>query len=84
MIKHITQAWRLALVWAVSLIAIGVAAAALTLAQGAPDKRVVSGSDLGFRVESDRNGVPTGRFVIRVNGQWVEVKESVGPARLTQ
>ena len=40
--------------------------------------------DLGFRIDSDRGGVPTGRFVVRVNGTWVEVKESVGAARLSQ
>jgi hypothetical protein len=25
-----------------------------------------------------------GRLVVRVNGQWIEAKESVGPSRLTQ
>jgi hypothetical protein len=54
------------------------------LAQTTGDKRIVTGSDLGFRIDSDRGGVPTGRFVVRVNGTWVEVKETVGAARLTQ
>lgn len=31
--------------------------------------RVVSGADIGFRVES----VPIGTLVIRVNGEWVRV-----------
>jgi hypothetical protein len=76
--------WKLALVWMLSLIVVA-AAARLTLAQTvAGDKRIVSGADLGFRIDSERGGVPTGRFVVRVNGTWVEVKESVGAARLTQ
>lgn len=84
MIKHITQGWRLTFVWVTSLIAVGVAASALVLAQTATDRRVVSGGDIGFRIDSERNGVPTGRLVIRMNGQWVEPKEAVGPSRLTQ
>ena len=51
---------------------------------GASDKRIVSGADLGFRIDSDRGGVPTGHFVIRVNGNWVEVKEGIVASRLTQ
>ena len=61
-----------------------VTAPALTLAQTANEKRVISGGDVGFRVDSQRNGVPTGRLVVRVNGQWIEAKELVGPSRLTQ
>jgi hypothetical protein len=76
--------WKLALVWMLSLLVVA-AASRLTLAQTATgDKRIVSGADLGFRIDSERGGVPTGRFVVRVNGTWVEVKESVGAARLTQ
>jgi hypothetical protein len=35
---------------------------------------VIAGNDLGFRVESTRNGVPVGQFVIRINGQWVDAQ----------
>ncbi len=45
---------------------------------------IISGDDLGFRVEADRGGVPTGRLVVRVNGQWVEPRFSAGVRRLTQ
>ena len=54
---------------------------------GAPQGQaptVISGDDLGFRVETDRGGVPTGRLVVRVNGQWVEPRFSPGLRRLTQ
>jgi hypothetical protein len=35
---------------------------------------VLSGSDLGFRVEAMRGGKPVGRLVVRQNGEWVEVE----------
>ena len=73
---------KLALLWIVSLIIVAVAASTLTLAQTAG--RIVSGSDLGFRIESERSGVPTGRFVVRINGSWVELKESISAAKLTK
>jgi hypothetical protein len=74
---------KLDLAWVLSLVVVA-AASRLMLAQTTGDKRIVTGSDLGFRIDSDRGGVPTGRFVVRVNGTWVEVKETVGAARLTQ
>lgn len=42
---------------------------------GASQPRIVSGNDLGFRVEGTdpRTGNPTGTWVIRMNGNWVEV-----------
>ena len=44
------------------------------------DPRIVSGSDLGFRVEGTdpRSGNPTGAWVIRVNGRWLEVAAALG------
>jgi len=76
---------KLALAWVLSLVAVA-GASRLMLAQASnnADKRIVSGSDLGFMIDSERGGVPTGHFVIRVNGNWVEVKESVGVSRLTR
>jgi len=32
---------------------------------------VLSGSDLGFRVESQKGDTAFGTFVVRINGQWV-------------
>lgn len=57
----------LVIVWLISLV--GVAAWAQAPAQ---QQKVISGSDLGFRVEGQRDGAAIGRLVIRVNGQWVE------------
>ena len=71
--------------WFASVVVVAVAATALTLAQGSSnEKKVFSGGDLGFMVDSERTGVPTGHFVIRVNGNWVNVKESPGMSKLTQ
>ena len=44
---------------------------------------VISGNDLGFRIDSRKGDTPVGRLVIRINGQWVEVEESVRLKRLT-
>jgi hypothetical protein len=35
---------------------------------------VVAGNDLGFRVESTKDNVAVGKFVIRVNGRCVEAQ----------
>jgi hypothetical protein len=39
---------------------------------------VVSGGDLGFRVEGRRGNTPVGTLVIRINGQWVDVEVAHG------
>ena len=44
---------------------------------------VISGNDLGFRIDNHRGNIPVGRIVIRVNGEWVEVEESTALKRLT-
>lgn len=41
--------------------------------------QVLSGGDIGFRVEgTDFRGRPSGTFVVRINGTWVEVGTSGG------
>lgn len=47
--------------------------------------RVMTGADLGFRVEGLRGETPVGRFVVRVNDRWVEVEvEAPNPRQLSQ
>jgi hypothetical protein len=36
--------------------------------------RVMTGADVGFRVEGLRGNTPVGRIVVRVNGEWVEAE----------
>ncbi len=37
---------------------------------------VISGYDFGFRVSGIKNGQVEGTYVVRVNGHWMETKES--------
>lgn len=68
----------LAVLWVLSLAAAAAAAAAQAqLWRPIPEPRVLAGPDVGFRVEGLRGEVPTGRLVIRVNGEWVEA--DIGP-----
>ena len=66
--------------WLVSLAVVAGLTLVLARAQAPsqtppPDARVVSGADIGFRVESvSRTGEPSGTLVIRVNGAWVPVR----------
>jgi hypothetical protein len=43
--------------------------------------KVLSGSEIGFRVEGLKGGIPVGTVVVRVNGQWVDAEFS-GRAKL--
>jgi hypothetical protein len=40
---------------------------------------VVSGADVGFRVEGHRGDVAVGTLVIKVNGQWIEADPNGAP-----
>jgi hypothetical protein len=60
----------------VSLVGAGSANAAVpgeVVAAGQSNEpRVLSGSDLGFRVDGTaRDGAPIGALVVRVDGKWV-------------
>ena len=56
-------------------------AAALTSAMLAQNRlpnrvppRILSGSDIGFRVErTDPSGRPVGTWLLRIDGDWVEI-----------
>lgn len=85
---------RLNLKWLAIVLAVAASfAGGLTYAQApfgprdpqAPPPRVLSGNDLGFRVEGPgRDGRSvTGKFVVRIDGEWIEVVESGGVKRLT-
>jgi hypothetical protein len=43
---------------------------------------VMTGGDVGFRVEGLRGGTPVGTLVVKVNGQWVDA-ELKGTGRST-
>jgi hypothetical protein len=44
----------------------------------APNQIVLSGSDVGFRVDTWKGNVPVGRWVVRVDGRWVEPEAAWG------
>lgn len=35
---------------------------------------VISGSDLGFRIESNTDNVPVGKLVVRIDGRWLDAQ----------
>lgn len=44
------------------------------------DAPIISGNDIGFRVEGSdlRTGAPTGTWMLRVKGEWVEIGSAPG------
>ena len=79
---NIARAWKLTLAWALLLLAVGSVASVLSSAQGQRPSQlpilegttILSGDNVGFRVERTQDGVPTGRLVVRVDGRWVEAE----------
>jgi hypothetical protein len=66
----------------VLIAAVGLVAAA-AFAQpgnGPREDRVLSGADVGFRIEGTdpRTGQPTGTWVVRMNGRWVAARAASG------
>jgi len=75
----LTRHWKLAILWALSLVAVGAIASSAQAPRGNPGfnlltetPTIVSGNDVGFRIERTQNGIPVGRVVVRVNGTWVD------------
>jgi len=46
------------------------------------DPVVLSGDDLGFRIDRHEGGRPIGTWVVRLNGRWVEPKSAMQPMPL--
>lgn len=70
--------------WAASLVM--VALATYAFAQNRLQQpRMLSGNDIGFRIEgTDINGRPTGVFLVRVDGKWVELGSAATIRPVTQ
>ena len=73
MTRNMAGKWTLVAIWMLSLIVVAIAMSAFSFAQtrfqNAP---IMSGSDIGFRIEGKKDGAPVGTLMVRVNGQWVE------------
>jgi hypothetical protein len=77
--KVLARHWTLAILWALSLVVVGVMSSSAQPPRGLPgvnrvteSPAVVSGNDVGFRLERTQNGIAVGRIVIRVDGRWVD------------
>jgi hypothetical protein len=82
MTVRLMRHWKLLLLWALSLIVVGsISSFAQARRPGGtiPEVRivtesptVVSGNDVGFRIERTQDGIPSGKIVVRLNGRWVD------------
>jgi hypothetical protein len=73
---------------AAALIASGMFTSGALMAQRRllePEYRMLSGSDVGFRLESrDLSGRALGRWMVRIDGQWVEAMDAPTARHATQ
>ncbi len=70
-----------AVLWVTSLLGVGLwaqtgkeAPRRPVIVQSESDASVISGEDIGFRRTfnpSEKSGTVTGRFVVRINGEWL-------------
>jgi hypothetical protein len=69
----------------IALIAVtSVWAAAQSIGSQKVDPPIIlSGSDVGFRVEAWRGSTPIGQLLVRIDGKWVEADFAGGPRRIT-
>ena len=49
----------------------------------APEATILSGNDVGFRIDGWKGDAPIGTLLVRVNGQWLEAQQSMQLKRLT-
>jgi hypothetical protein len=62
-------------IWLTSLITVAGFTSALMRAQTAQsDAPILSGSDIGFRVEGNKDGSAVGTLMVRINGKWVRAQ----------
>jgi hypothetical protein len=83
-----TRYWKLAVVWALSLMVVGMASSRAQVSQPSPTEKmrreslllegpiIVSGNDVGFRIERTKEGIPVGKVVVRIDGKWVDTVPS--------
>jgi hypothetical protein len=94
MARQLTQHWKLAILWTLSLVMVAVVSSLAQAPQSPPPPgglarpipllqlpTVISGSDVGFRVEQTRDGIQIGRVVVRIGGTWVDTAAPPAAAR---
>jgi hypothetical protein len=81
MAVRLAHHWKLAVWWLLSLVVVGTVSSSAQ--QTRPNQRpgfnlvtetpiVISGNDVGFRIERTQDDIPIGKVVVRVNGVWVD------------
>jgi hypothetical protein len=45
---------------------------------------IVSGADLGFRIEARKGTAAVGTLMVKIDGEWVEAESTVGVKRVTE
>ena len=75
----LTRYWKLAILWALSLLVVGAISSSAQTQPRRPGLNVptetptvVFGNDVGFRIERTQDNIPIGTLVIRVDGRWVD------------
>jgi len=93
MARQLMQHWKVAILWTLSLVMVAVVSSLAQAPQSPPPPggltrpallqlpTVISGSDVGFRVEQTRDGIQIGRVVVRINGTWVDTATPAAAAR---
>jgi len=74
-------AWSVVIVlWLISLVVVAV----MAQAPGTTPRKgmVLSGRDLGFRIDSYDGAKLVGALVVQVDGRWIEPKSEVRPRPL--
>jgi hypothetical protein len=81
MAARFTSQWKQAMFWTLSLLVLGAVAFSAQGRAGVPrlpstliteSPTVISGDDIGFRIERTRDGIAIGKLVVRVDGRWVD------------
>jgi hypothetical protein len=72
------------ILWALSLIIVaGFAQAQKKPQQAPPAPIVLSGADIGFRVQGNRGDHVVGTLVVRMNGEWIAAEPADGVKKLS-
>ena len=71
MVRSFARQWRWIAAWMISLFVVGGLVASAQRLTISPT--LVSGDDIGFRIERTVEGLPIGKLVVRVDGRWVDV-----------
>ena len=91
---NIRKLVTVALVWALSLVGVGLWAQGAkvgavkppqTIETGKPIGDIITGENIGFQRianTSDRYGQVTGRIVVKIDGEWKEIVSAPGIVRV--